>query len=123
MVAVGVRPSRPGLSLMDTPPHDAVSVTAMAAAGAHICLFTTGRGTPVGNAIIPVVKVTANPLTATRMGDNIDLSVVEAGHGASRTALVEALQALLVDVCNGAETVAEIIGHQDFAIHRVAPTV
>ncbi|HAN15193.1 MAG TPA: carbohydrate hydrolase [Chloroflexi bacterium] len=119
----GVRPSRPGLSLMDTPPHDAVSVTAMAAAGAHICLFTTGRGTPVGNAIIPVVKLTANPFTATRMGDNIDLSVVEAGHGASRTVLVEALQALLVDVCNGAETVAEIIGHQDFAIHRVAPTV
>ena len=58
---------------MDTPGHDAVSVSAKARR-AHHALFTTGRRTALGNAVYPVVKVCTNPATVARMEDNIDFS-------------------------------------------------
>ncbi len=113
------RPTRRGLALMDTPAHDVVSVTAMAAGGAQVCLFSTGRGTPVGSALMPVIKVTANARTAARMADNVDVALGGTDRNADASAIREALAATIL----GDETVAELIGHQDFAIHRVAPTV
>jgi altronate dehydratase large subunit len=118
------RPSKRGLSVMDTPSHDTVAVSAMAAAGAQLCLFTTGRGSPVGNAIVPVLKICGDAETSRRMADNIDFSTVAIAEGrATRLELGAALFQTLVDVCNGRLTNAEIIGHQEFAIHRVGPTV
>lgn len=60
---------------MDTPGYDISSVTSMVAGGATIVVFTTGRGTPTGHALAPVIKVTGNPLTAERMKDNMDIDV------------------------------------------------
>lgn len=60
---------------MDTAGYDISSVTSMVAGGCNAVIFTTGRGTPTGNAIVPVLKVTANGLTYQRMEDNIDVDL------------------------------------------------
>lgn len=63
----------PGLNLLCTPGNDVESTTAMAGSGANIILFTTGLGTPTGNPITPVVKVSSNSKLAKRMPDIIDI--------------------------------------------------
>lgn len=65
--------TRPGLNLLCTPGNDVESTTAMAGAGASIILFTTGLGTPTGNPIAPVIKVSSNTKLAQRMPDIIDV--------------------------------------------------
>ena len=60
---------------MDTPGYDISSVTSMVAGGATVVVFTTGRGTPTGHALAPVIKVTGNRETAKRMADNMDIDV------------------------------------------------
>src|SRR5262249_1788670 len=67
------RITRPGLSVMDTPGLDVESVTGMVAGGAQVVVFTTGLGTPTGNPIAPVIKITGNAPTAQQMSDNVDL--------------------------------------------------
>jgi altronate hydrolase len=62
----------PGLNLLCTPGNDVESTTAMAGSGANIILFTTGLGTPTGNPVTPVVKVSSNSSLARRMPDIID---------------------------------------------------
>jgi altronate dehydratase large subunit len=114
------RPPGKGLFIMDTPGHDAVSVSAKASAGAHLCIFTTGRGTALGNAVYPVIKVCANPSTVAMMEDNIDFSAAGIVEGTTtKEELGPQLFRLMVDVCNGRLTNAEMIGHQEFAIHRI----
>ena len=65
-------PTKQGAIVMDTAGYDISSVTSMAAAGCQLIIFTTGRGTPTGNAIVPVMKVTANEHTYSWMEDNMD---------------------------------------------------
>ncbi|KAA8662865.1 UxaA family hydrolase, partial [Clostridium sp. HV4-5-A1G] len=65
-------PSKKGLVIMDTPGFDIASVTGLAAGGCQIIVFTTGRGTPTGNIISPVLKVTGNKYTFEKMKGNID---------------------------------------------------
>ena len=60
---------------MDTPGLDVESVTGMVGGGAQVVVFTTGLGTPTGNPIAPVIKITGNARTAQQMADNIDLDV------------------------------------------------
>jgi altronate hydrolase len=66
--------TKPGLNLLCTPGNDVESTTAMAGAGASIILFTTGLGTPTGNPIAPVVKISSNTKLAERMPDIIDVN-------------------------------------------------
>lgn len=66
-----------GLVIMDTPGNDPSSIAGMIAGGAQIILFTSGRGTPTGNPIAPVIKITGNRITYENMEDNID---VDASH-------------------------------------------
>ena len=118
------RPMGKGRYVMRTPEVDNVSVSAMAAGGSQLCLFTTGAGSPLGNAVCPVIKVCGNPETNQRMGDNIDFSSAELLEGkVSADELSERLFQMMLDVCGGQMTNAEMIGHQEFAIHRIGPTV
>src|SRR6201998_2287553 len=65
--------TEPGLNLQCTPGNDVECVTAQVGAGANVVLFTTGLGTPTGNPIAPVVKISTNTQLAQRMSDAIDI--------------------------------------------------
>jgi altronate dehydratase large subunit len=112
-----------GMYVMDTPGQDIDSITGMVAGGAQLVVFTTGRGTPTGNPIAPVIKVTGNTRTYEKMLDNIDLN---AGRVIDDSVSVEQvgreLFAEILDVANGKLTKAESLGHHEFGIFRVGFT-
>ena len=118
------RVTRPGLTVMDTPGLDVESVTGMVGGGAQVVVFTTGLGTPTGNPIAPVIKMTGNARTAQLMADNLDLDVsgiiadTETLDGAADRLFDEVLA-----VASGKLTAAEALGHREFAIHRRNPTI
>jgi altronate dehydratase large subunit len=113
-----------GLTVMDTPGLDVESVTGMVGGGAQVVLFTTGLGTPTGNPIAPVMKITGNARTAETMADNIDLDV--SGVMSERESIDAAADRLfeqMLTSCSGMLTAAERLGHREFAIHRRNPTI
>jgi altronate dehydratase large subunit len=113
-----------GLTVMDTPGLDVESVTGMVGGGAQVVVFTTGLGTPTGNPIAPVIKITGNARTAQSMADNIDVDV--SGILADTESFNDAADRLLtevLDVASGRPTAAERLGHREFAIHRRNPTI
>lgn len=118
VVRYGEIPVGRGLIIMDTPGYDIESVTGMAAGGAQLCVFTTGRGTPIGNPIIPVIKITGNKQTYEKMLDNMDLdmSAVITGEKSINECGETILQEL-IDVCNGKQTKAEAFGFGELAIY------
>ena len=116
--------TKKGLTVMDTPGLDVESVTGMVGGGAQVVVFTTGLGTPTGNPIAPVIKITGNARTATSMADNIDLDV--SGVLEDRESLDAAADRLfseILEVCSGRQTATERLGFREFAIHRPNPTI
>ncbi|WP_101910356.1 UxaA family hydrolase [Marasmitruncus massiliensis] len=108
-----------GLVVMDTPGNDTASLTAMAAGGAQIAAFTTGRGTPVGNPIMPVIKVTGNRETYRKMTCNMDFCTGASIDGDETIEEVGVkLYDLIMEVINGRKTKAEILFTDDIAIAR-----
>jgi altronate dehydratase large subunit len=111
------RPARSGLVVMDTPGHDVMQFVGMAAAGAQVIVFTTGRGTPTGAAIVPVIKVSTRTDLKRQLPELIDfdagpiidgyLSVEEVG---------EALWRKVRSVASGEMVAAERWGHREFGI-------
>ena len=113
-----------GLSVMDTPGLDVESVTGMVAGGAQVVVFTTGLGTPTGNPIAPVIKITANARTAQHMADNTDLDVSAVVDGLeTRDRAADRLFATILSTASGTLTAAERLGHREFAIYRRNPTI
>ena len=114
------RPSQHGAIVMDTAGYDISSVTAMVAAGCNAVIFTTGRGTPTGNAIVPVLKVTANAKTFQMMDDNIDidLSSIIRGEKTYHECGEELLHSI-IEICNGKMTKAEVYGFSDIAVDHI----
>ena len=113
-------PSQPGLNFMDSSSAAAEFVTLMGAAGAVVHLFPTGQGNIIGNPVVPVVKITANPLTARTMSEHVDLDV--SGLLWREYGLREAgdrLLALVDRVANGRLTCAEALGHREFVITKL----
>lgn len=106
----------PGLNLLCTPGNDVECVTAQAGAGANLVLFTTGLGTPTGNPVAPVVKISTNSALAGRMGDIIDFDAGGIITGeTSIPACAEQLLEFCVEVANGERlTKAEQLGQNDF---------
>ena len=116
--------ARRGLSVMDTPGLDVESVTGMVGGGAQVVVFTTGLGTPTGNPIAPVIKITGNSRTARQMADNIDLDVSGVMNATETIdAAADRLLDLIVAISSGQQTAAERLGHREFAIHRRNPTI
>ena len=114
------RPTKSGSMVMDTAGFDISSVTSMVAGGCNAIIFTTGRGTPTGNAIVPVLKVTANERTFKMMDDNmdVDLSPIIRGEKTYREMGREMLKDI-EDMCNGRMTKAETYGFSDIAVDHV----
>jgi altronate hydrolase len=106
----------PGLTLLCTPGNDVECVTAQAGAGANLVLFTTGLGTPTGNPVAPVIKISTNSHLAARMGDIIDFDA--GGIVTGETTIPECAEHLLelcIDVASGKRaTKAEEFGQNDF---------
>ena len=114
------RPTKRGAVVMDTAGYDISSVTSMAAGGCQLIVFTTGRGTPTGNAIVPVLKVTANEHTYSWMEDNmdVDLSPIIRGERTYKEMGRELLN-IVHDTANGKLTKAETYGFSDIAVDHV----
>ncbi len=105
---------------MDTAGYDISSVTSMAAAGCQVIIFTTGRGTPTGNAIVPVCKVTANERTYRCMEDNMDANLSPIVRGEkSVPEMGRALVKEIASIANGRLTKAEAFGFSDIAVDHV----
>ena len=105
-----------GLNLLCTPGNDVESTTALAGSGAHLILFSTGLGTPTGNPIIPVIKVSSNTVLSKRLEDIIDFNAGDIIDGKkSLDDLAEELLALCVEACSGDyETKSQRLGQDDF---------
>ena len=114
------RPTQKGAVVMDTAGYDISSVTSMVAGGCQVVIFTTGRGTPTGNAIVPVLKVTANERTYRCMEDNmdVDLSPIVRGEKTYQEMGAKLLEEI-VAIANGKLTKAEAYGFSDIAVDHV----
>ena len=109
-----------GLVIMDTPGNDPSSVAAMVAGGAQVVVFSSGRGTPTGNPIAPVIKITGNKLTFAKMEDNIDLDASPLIYGEKTLEeLGDDLLKMVVETASGKQTKAESLGFTEMAIARV----
>ena len=109
-----------GLVVMDTPGNDPSSVAGMVAGGAQVVVFTTGRGTPTGHPLVPVIKITGNRETYAVMSDNIDVDASPLIYEPqNKQQLLDATTQLFEDVINGAPTRAESYGFVETAIARV----
>jgi len=104
------------LNLLCTPGNDVECVTAQVAAGANVVLFTTGLGTPTGNPVSPVIKLSSNSALAKRMPDIIDFdtgSIISGGATIEQTG--EAILEFLLQVASGEiRTKAELLAQNDF---------
>ena len=121
-------PDVSGLYLLDVVPdgdarwgfpniNDSVEIAELISCGSHVVLFTTGRGSVVGSAIAPVIKVCANPETYARLSEDMD---VDAGRiltgGASLDDVAEEICDLVVEVAGGRLSASESLGHREFVL-------
>jgi (2R)-sulfolactate sulfo-lyase subunit beta len=113
-------PSVRGLNFMDTSSAAAECVTLMAAAGAVIHLFPTGQGNVIGNPVVPVIKLSGNPLTVSTMSEHIDLDVSGLLLGDIDLATAgDRLLEVVVRTANGRLTAAESLGHREFVMTKL----
>jgi (2R)-sulfolactate sulfo-lyase subunit beta len=113
-------PGGPGLWFMDSSSAAAEMVTLLAAAGFVVHLFPTGQGNVIGNPILPVIKLSANPRTVRTMSEHIDVDV----SGLLRREMTpdeagDALLDCMFRTCNGRLTSAETLGHREFVLTRL----
>ena len=128
VVTPGQQIPAPGLYLLDVVPegtprwgfpniNDNAEIAELIAAGSHIVLFTTGRGSVVGSAISPVVKICANPETYRRMSEDMDVDagrILEGHDGIDRVA--DEVIDLLRATAGGRATASEELGHREFVL-------
>ncbi|WP_374621658.1 UxaA family hydrolase [Devosia sp.] len=128
LIKPGDRPPRGGLYLMDVVPDgevrfgfpnisDNAEIVEMMASGAHLSLFVTGRGSVVGSALAPVIKIAANPHMYERLAEDMDVNAGRIITGtASLDEVGEEIYRLVLDVAAGAETKSEALGHAEFIL-------
>ena len=112
----------PGFVFMNTPGYDPVSLAGLAAGGANLIAFTTGRGSAIGFPSIPVLKISSNSNTYRRMTGNMDINAGRIADGEATVEQVgnEIFEALL-SVASGERTHAETLGHHEFVPWRIGP--
>ena len=121
VIGYGERVAVPGVTLLEAPGNDAVSSTALAAAGATVILFTTGRGTPLGFPV-PTLKIASNSALAARKPGWIDFDagqVLADGFDGPADALLD----LVLAAASGQETAAERNGEREIAIWKRGVTL
>ncbi|MBN2684766.1 MAG: altronate dehydratase [Pontiellaceae bacterium] len=118
----GERIGTTGLILLEGPGNDIVAVSALAAAGCHLVLFTTGRGTPLGG-VVPVVKIASNSRLAERKKNWIDFNAGALVEGALLDELADRLLAKLLATASGERTSNERNAYRDFAVWKQGVTL
>jgi altronate hydrolase len=136
LIKPGDRPEKSGLYLLDIVPdgepkfgfpniNDNAEIAELIACGAHLILFTTGRGSVVGSPISPVIKICANPDTYERMKEDMDINAGSILRGESTIEDIGAsILGLIVEVAAGTPTCSELLGHREFVLSykRFAPS-
>ena len=123
VLEMGESPTSRGLHFMDTSSAAAESITLFVAGGAALHLFTTGQGNIIGNPLVPVVKLTANPHTAATMSEHIDLDVSGVITGEmTLDQAADSTTGMTVQTASGRWTSAEVLGHREFVLTRLHRT-
>ena len=118
----GERAVKSGVTFVDTPGNDMACSLGLCCAGAQIIIFTTGRGTPMGFAAAPVIKVTANADICEIMSENFDLNLSDIIHGSlSIKEGGEEVFEKVISTADGNETASEKLGHREFSLYRISP--
>jgi altronate hydrolase len=122
--AYAERVDRTGFALMNTPGYDPVSLTGIAAGGANMICFTTGRGSGIGFPVVPVIKIASNSRIAAAMEDNIDINAGTIVEGRETVEEVgQRILELIRRVASGERTKSELLGHKEFVPWRVGPVL
>ena len=119
---IGDTLSKNGLSLLNGPGNDIVAVTNLMAAGVHIILFTTGRGTPLGSAV-PTVKISTNRALAEKKANWIDFDASPVLEGVAMSDLTDDLMDYVLSVASGKETKNEEHGFSEISIFKDGVTL
>ncbi len=122
VLAYGDRVKVKGLNLLSAPGNDLVASTALAAAGAHIVLFTTGRGTPFGSPV-PTVKISSNTVLAEKKNHWIDFNAGLLAEDYDKQTLTDELFRYLLEVASGRRVKAEEAGYYEMAIFKQGVTL
>lgn len=122
VLAYGETVSTPGLNLLSAPGNDLVAATALAASGAHIVLFTTGRGTPFA-CPVPTMKISSNSRLAGKKDNWIDFNAGVVAEGEDLDTVGKRLFDEVVAVASGKEVKSEIAGFHDMAIFKQGVTL
>jgi altronate dehydratase large subunit len=124
VLAYAQRPEEKGLLLMDAPGYDAESITGVVAAGSQLVLFTTGRGNPLGNQIVPVVKIASNSALYRGMQDDMDINAGRILEGLTLDKMTEEMIGFILRVCDGEQVKAEINKQDNFlSLYTVTPAL
>jgi len=117
-------PTKKGFIFMDTPGYDVESVAGLAAGGAQIVLFSTGKGSPTGSPIVPVIKIGTNPRVYEIMSEHIDVNAGKIIEGTNTIEEIgKEIYEKILSTANGSLTAAEKHKNQEFAIWRLAETI
>ncbi len=118
------RIASPGFVFMDTPGYDPVSLTGLAAGGCNLIAFTTGRGSAIGFPSVPVLKIASNTNTYKRMIGNMDINAGRIADGAATIEQVgQEIFDAIIRIASGERTLAEKLGHHEFAPWRIGPVM
>jgi altronate hydrolase len=119
----GERVTKKGFNLVSAPGNDLIASTTLAAAGAHIVLFTTGRGTPFA-CPVPTMKISSNDAMYNKKSRWIDFNCgTIVSEGDTVPGLAEKLFDLVIQIASGEKTKSEILGYHDFAIFKTGVTL
>ena len=118
----GERLHTPGLNLLSAPGNDAVATSALAGAGCHMVLFTTGRGTPYGG-FVPTVKIATNTQLAEKKPHWIDFNAGRLLEGMSMAEMLEDFVDMIVAIANGQPARNETNDFRELAIFKSGVTL
>ena len=122
VLSYGEKVSEKGLNLLSAPGNDLVAATALASSGAHLVLFSTGRGTPFA-CPVPTLKIATNPTLAEHKANWIDFAAGDLLKGKTLDQLADALLDLVLEVASGKQVVSEARGFHDLAIFKTGVTL
>ncbi|QAS54456.1 UxaA family hydrolase [Halobacillus litoralis] len=117
------KPREKGFIFMDTPGYDVESVVGLVAGGAQIVLFSTGKGSPTGSPIAPVIKIGTNPKLYENMPEHIDVNagkIIDQNYTIEQ--IGEEIYTKILQVANGESTASEKYKNHEFSIWRLAET-